>query len=422
MLSHANWPDTHRAIQSALQFGVRVHIGLTVDCKPTFNHELVKYYPIKWNHDFAEARNALLKCIDSAASYLLWIDSDEQILSLPQIDFSIFEAFILAVKIQFRTDQTPTLRPSCHKNHAAVEWQGAMHERLVVKPGYNHSKADEVPGVLLVHDGYEDSSVEDAKHERNLKIAERNFTALNPGYGDWLARARVRTRIGVGNIFDWLAVYQAATEIMAKEPRVTDMRWEAATALSFCGYTAPAYKLLVKNPLNIALQVFVLTAEYSLTGECDSARLQFASYCLRHGCADGNYGFPVELIGMDEDALKAYVMEQAGMLNCSAEDKKDGDVQEMEPLLDKYQQVPGVESEKFEDDLILLSPKTFKAVALNASAAVFWEALAWPLPVSELRAIASEAYPERSIEQIDKEIEDLLRRLIEQGLIRSVSA
>lgn len=421
MLSHANWSETNRAIESALKFGVKIHVGLTVDCQPSLYHDLVRYYPVTWSGDFAAARNALLSQIDSVAHYLLWMDSDERILSLPQIDFSLLNDLILAVKIQFRIDHTPTLRPSCHRRHEAVKWQGRIHERLVVKPEFTHTKPTLVPGVLLIHDGYEDPSVDNAKHERNLSIAKRNLESRQLEYGDWLAIARTRTHKGIGNIFDWLTVYRAATEIVAKEPRMADMRWEAAASLAYCGYIAPAYKLLAENPLNVALQVLVLTAEYSIRGSCDPARLEFTSYCLRNGCADENYGFPTELIAMDINELEAYVVAQAGMLNCSSTNTLNGDVQDMKPLLGLYQQVPDVESEQFEDDLILLAPETYKAVSLNASAAVFWEALKWPQSVSELSAIASEAFPERSIEEITREIEDLLCHLLEQGLIRDIS-
>ena len=90
------------------------------------------------------------------------------------------------------------------------------------------------------------------------------------------------------------------------------------------------------------------------------------------------------------------------------------------PLIDQnsqYQQLAGVQSETFEDELIMMHPKSWRAVALNSVAAVLWEALAWPQSLAQLLDLYLEAFPQPDQKGAELLINDVLQLLLTHEFI-----
>jgi hypothetical protein len=419
MLSHGNWEQTNRAIESVIKFDCRLHIGLTVECDPPLKHDQVAYYSVPWSNHFADARNGLLDVITTKCAYILWIDSDDYIYSMPSIDYFRFQDPILKVKLDYFSGNTPCLRSICHRRDQNIRWQGSVHEFLEVPPTVDVGRVSTIPGLLVVHDGYDDPAQLDDKHRRNLKIATRGLDSGSPDLGEMLALARHNMHFGLSSAIQWLAVYRTADKMMLNHSWLSDFRAEAAGALAYCGYFPLALAMLKTNPLNIPLQLCVLIAEHVYGGHYSKERMQFVAHCLQHGYADSNYSFPLALIGMDKDALHQYVIREGDDLIIVSK-KNDATENQLNDMAVQYRSSHDVESESFEGDLILLSSVSLNVVSLNETAAILWEALAWPCSAANLIDLMLEAFPARPIDDITREVKTLINRLANEGLITAV--
>jgi len=111
LLSHGNWEETERAVRSALGFGLKVHLGVTVDDTPPFSDQNLTVYTVPWTNHFANARNNLLGQIVSKNRYVLWLDSDEFLFSFPTGQHKSLKDPIYGVQIVVQDGQTTW---SCH--------------------------------------------------------------------------------------------------------------------------------------------------------------------------------------------------------------------------------------------------------------------------------------------------------------------
>ena len=121
-------PAIKRAIQSVREFGLEVHVGVAGQREELESIGGVHQHLIKWKSDFAAARNSLLAQVDS--EFVLWIDSDEILLSFSELDWSHLQGDLHAVRICDEANLTATTRVRCHRNSANVSWVGAIHEQL----------------------------------------------------------------------------------------------------------------------------------------------------------------------------------------------------------------------------------------------------------------------------------------------------
>lgn len=418
MLSHANWDDTERALRSAWRLGLHVHLGVTVDEICPFKNSNLTTYSCPWTDDFAAARNSLLDQITSESPYFLWIDSDEELICCPaELPIGTNDPF-LRVKVSIQTGLTSCNRECMHRNDPGIRWSGAVHERLGFVSGEIFPMPDIISGMAIIHHGYEDRGREVTKLSRNAVIAD---AAINEGRADAGATAsiaRERTALGQATAFDWLAHYKAMEALALSRGRPLDMCWEAASALSFCGYTRPAERLTEENPLNVPMQLALLTTHYARTGGVDPVRLAFVLTCLQRILWDDRFAFETSLINSTQEELVDYITQQAATLGW---DKtvisSDGwNAAMANDML--FVQSDDILLETFEDDTLLLSPVTNRVVSLNASGKVFWDALANCASVEACASLLTEASDVAASPEAFAHIEGFFQNLLESGMIR----
>lgn len=413
MLSHGNWEETARALQSALRFGLRVHLGVTAAATPPFACTGVTVHHLTWAADFARARNDLLARLPADGTHVLWMDSDEILFAFPDLDWSTLRSSRYAVALQFDAASTPGLGTRGHRLLPSVRWQGAIHEELVD----SRTAAPPVPlhGVLLVHTGYDDPTVLPGKHRRNLALALPALDHEVPHYGALLTQARAASADGRGHILHWLACYRAAAARNASGEHLLDARAEPAEMLCTCGYLGPALHVLSQNPLLLRLQLAVLSAQYGRHGAYDADRFAFTARCLRHGYGDARYPLPRHLLGATAEELDHHV--RASAPPSPRPHPTAPHLPEMRPSMERYQQADDVEQETFEDDLILMHRRTLRAVALNPTAAVLWEALAWQMSAADLLDLLTSAFPDQPRDALETALHETLALLDDHDLI-----
>ena len=133
---------------------------------------------IDWRDDFAAARNALADIARARYGrnpYLLWLDSDEEILSWPGRDWSRETAPWLLLQIQDSAPMTPRPSARLQRNDGSLIWRHAIHEMLESTAPGTTAPPELLPGAALRHHGYEGDEAIAAKLMRNHRItaAER---------------------------------------------------------------------------------------------------------------------------------------------------------------------------------------------------------------------------------------------------------
>lgn len=414
ILSHGNWAQTERAIASVLDFGLSVHVGVTVDATPLFRHENVRFYNVPWDNHFANARNNLLSQIKSDCTHFLWLDSDEILFSFSPAEVERQTYDVFGVLLLARKGLTSCTRICCHRNIPEIMWSGGIHEKLVDVSADNGRQLD-VSGIVIRHFGYDDQDTAEAKLKRNMLIARSEIDGGADSFGCRISIGRYHTMLGKGSALDWAKVYLIAETEMRERFHITDERWEPAAMMAQCGLLKPAENISEENPLNIPLQISILVGSFALNGQCSPKRLSFIADCLTNFLWDDRYGFETELIGMNTEELLTYVKQMAIDLPASSQPtelKKDRVAMNPDTVLIR---AGDVLSELFQDERILLSRKTNLVVSLNQTAQVIWDALA--LGISQSEAVQMMREASASSPEIEKEIEELFKSLMENGFV-----
>lgn len=416
MLSHANWEDTERALRSAWRHGVHVHLGITVDADCPFSHPLLTVYACPWPGQFAAARNVLWDQVTSDAPYIMWLDSDEELICRPASLPVGAGGMFMRVRISNQVGVTGCDRESMHRNDPDVRWVGAVHERLGLVSGGPQPPRMVVPGIGILHHGYEDRDYEVRKLTRNALIAQKAIDAGSVDPGDSASIARERTALGHATAFDWLANYHQNAAWSQARGASLDNCWEAASALAFCGYTRPAEELVAMNPLNMPMQLTLLIVHYARTGQIERDRFAVVLASLQRNLWDTRFVFDAILINMSDTALEAHIAAKAQELDWSLiESTERGTAMAPETV---YQQSDDILLETFEDDTLLLSSVTNRVVSLNAAGTVFWDALAQGSSVVECAALIAEATETPVTPEALTQIEGFFQNLLDSGMIR----
>lgn len=87
-----------------------------------------------------------------------------------------------------------------------------------------------------------------------------------------------------------------------------------------------------------------------------------------------------------------------------------------------YLRGDGVLSEALDDERVLMHQTTLKVVMLNPVAAVLWDAMQWPMSLSDLVDLQREAHPDASPENVLASTRETLLLLLENGLIQPTAA
>lgn len=417
MLSHANWQETERALISAWQCGMHVHLGITVDAECPFDNPLLSIYRCTWVDDFSAVRNELLDHIQSDTLYFLWIDSDEEVIFCPSNPPGDTESRIFAARISCQTGLTANWRNCIHKNTPTIRWRGPIHEALVVVSDEENKAPGLFPGIAVVHHGYENRKLEVTKLTRNSVIADAAIADGTQHWGATASIAREKAALGRATAFDYLAAYRAA-EHHAKRMGRSDLMYESAAALAFCGYTRLAEQIAAENPLNMPLQLSLLTAYYAKTGTHDQTRFSSVLTCLQRILWDDRFPFEAKLIGASRKDLSDFIEHQVENLGWNWTSSTKEGVAGMMNRKAIYKQSTDILVETFEDDVLLLSQQTNRVVSLNASGSILWDALQIGVSVEECAAMIAEAMETSVTPEALSQLEAFFQNLIENGMIQ----
>ena len=418
MLSHGNWPDTARALESAWRLGLHVHLGLTAVGPCPFFNPLMSIHCIVWRDDFAAARNDLLDRIKSERPYLLWIDSDEEILCYPSAAPADHDALLFDVKLSGKKGLTAGRRASLHRNVPAIRWIGAIHERLALASGNPLPRVMTLHGLAVLHHGYQDDTEVLVKLSRNAAIAD---TAIKKGSdypGATVSIVRKQAAHGRATAQDWITVYKSTEAFGRRHGYPPDVCWEAAAGLACCGYTKPAEHLSAQNPLILPLQLSLLVSGYAQTGEIEQARFNLLFSCLERSLWDDRFPFDTLLLSSTRQELADYIVREANGLSWRKETGRDK--KRSAPVASKtvFTQCSDVVLETFEDDTLLLSPETHRVVSLNATGKIFWDALAAGVSVEDCGDMMAEASGNLLSTEALAQIEKFFHELLDSGMIR----
>jgi len=414
ILSHGNQDETNRAVESARFFDLPVYIGLTRGDLEMDGFEEVRIFDIPWQDNFSASRNQLLEFVESR--YVLWLDSDETLFSLPQLDWAAMDADIYLVQLQFYLDKTPILSPRLHRNHSGLTWKGRVHELLYKTDGTDVLQNVPLFHVVLRHDGYEDPERLKEKHRRNAQIADGGLNKKRHAKGEWLSRLIWENISGKHNLLHWLRFFKW----MADQAKSTSARTYCAIAAeTMCssGYTTPARRLLAQAPLQIHLHMTLLAGEFRLTGKIDDKRLAFIVKCLQNGCQNPMHAISTKLLGADTHQCRAYIDELIEEWAVTPKIIRGMEEHRMNLENKSFIRTKHFDSETFEDDLLLMNRETRETIVLNQMGALLWQALLWPHSTEDLCSLMEEALPAEDKEEISSHVEKLMQTLWSTGLI-----
>ncbi len=421
ILGGGDWQRTNRAVASARRFGLAVAVGDTGQAARGAPDGDASVAKIAWRDDFAAARNQLIAAVregsDAAAPYLLWLDSDEELIAWPTVDWRAQQAPWYLLMIQDRDDLTPRPIARLHRNDPAIAWRHAIHEKIALPTGRPAPPPTLLPGAALRHAGYDSDSEVARKLERNAQIVARERAQGQDYYGLALEEARHRDRRGSGATLAWSRAFNYHGAGPRRAGSI-DPRVEPASALCEFGQVEPALGLLAQNPQILDLQLAVLQAGYRATGAVDRERLDFLADCARTGLADWRYSFPRALLDADREAILALVT-SVGRQSESERPTLPGDATNLlsgDAMTIRFRRSQAVDAETLGDALVLMNTGTGEVLTLNHTARAVWEALAEEPSVEDL--IAGFAAVFRDVDQaaLRQDIADALERLRAAGL------
>jgi len=307
ILSDGDWRATNRAVLSARRFGLDVVVGATGQRPRGAPLSGVHVVPVAWRDDFADARNQIADTLAPRGAadgrrergYLLWIDTDEELVSFPGRDLAL-DGPSLAVRLIDRDDLTARAAQRLQRRAPTPRWRGVIHETLPT----GAAGLRLVEGILIRHHGYDDPRRLAAKRRRNARITA---SARARGRDDFaLALEHARAARGGEAVLAWLRAF--------KHPRAApthaggfDPRAEAAAALCAHGLCAPAQEMLEANPAIVPLHLALLAAERRASGAIDPARLARVRRLIERGEADPHYAYPAVLAQGGHAALDAWL-------------------------------------------------------------------------------------------------------------------
>jgi len=152
----------------------------------------IKLYELKWDDNFAEARNfARHKC---SSDWIFWMDFDDHFDEKSIEALSNFKDWDLAkygivnpLAFQFPLTDSFSgqqfMQTKMFRNLPSIYWEGRLHETVdqsILRLGQGPipiRDCDAVP-VTITHTGHEDKKTRDAKQRRNLRILDKEPDSL----------------------------------------------------------------------------------------------------------------------------------------------------------------------------------------------------------------------------------------------------
>lgn len=136
-------------------------------------------YSFSWGDDFAAARNTSLE--KASGDWILVLDADEK---LVVVDHEFRQHLVqhsekLAFLLQRRNTDSPdqelgSFFSRLFRNHSALRYEGVYHEQLQYKGLLlNDNQVDLLPGLSILHYGYEPELLRTKQIDRNIPMLER---------------------------------------------------------------------------------------------------------------------------------------------------------------------------------------------------------------------------------------------------------
>ncbi len=295
--------ETARAIASALGFGLDVALGTNRETA----YPGVPCYPVEWRDDFADARNQLAEragTSDRPGSYLLWLDSDEELTAFPTRGDD-FDGACAAAMITDRAGLTPRAITRLQRRTPLAQWANAIHETLPsggIDPPI-------VAGIHILHHGYDDPARMAAKRRRNARIGARARAAGADGYT--LAVEEARAAQGGAAFVAWLRAFNHPGG-KPKQAGGFDARFEPAKALCAYDYQGPALEVTAANPRIVDLELALLASELR-GGGLDTGRLDRVVALLAGDRHDPHFSYPAALRDARADSVRAWLATNGGV-------------------------------------------------------------------------------------------------------------
>ncbi len=310
ILGTGDWPETNRAVASARRVGLGVAVGVSGEQARGTPHADARRYPVEWRDDFADARNQLAERVTAdglPGDYLLWLDSDEELIAYPEDDPG-FEGPCAAALITDRADFTPRAITRLQRRAPLARWIYPIHETVP----FGGAGPPLIETIVIRHYGYEAPARVEEKRRRNLRIVERALAAGHDHYVLALGKARAAT--GGAAFMAWLRAFNHP-EAAPSAPGGFDLRHEPARELCAFGYVKPALEVLAVKPRIVDLQLAVLASEYRAGETVDEARLGFVVELLATGDNDPYYAFPRAFEGAGREQILAWLDERCAPSN-----------------------------------------------------------------------------------------------------------
>ena len=422
ILSDGDGPCLRGAIASVRRFGLPILIGACTGGQNGAPADGVSTAAIAWRDDFAAARNqlaeiALARHADNP--YLLWLDSDEELVSWPERDWGRETAPWFTLQIQDTDALTPRPITRLQRNDAALCWRDAIHETLEAGPRQPVVQPLAPPqplmGAALRHHGYRDDRTISAKLRRNRDIVAAERRQGRDYLNLWVEEARYAEAFGTGAAMAWAKVFNHP-QAAPRRAGAIDPRVEAAVSLCEFGNSAPALSLLAANPLIISLQLAILCGQQAHGQPLDTARLDFLADCTRAGLGDWRYSYPRALLAASRDKILALVKDMAEAIAANGKSKAAKPRDRRKEMTSRFIQSENHDAEILGEDLVLMNSRTREVVTLNPTARVVWECLADGLSVEEIAASFAGAFPDIDSTVLHEDIARTLDHLVASGL------
>lgn len=407
------------AIASARRFGLAVLIGHSGDSEsgaPPPGAETVR---IDWRDDFAAARNALAEIAQARRAhspYLLWLDSDEEILSWPAHDWSAETAPWLLLQIKDSAPLTPRPSARLQRNDGSLRWRNAIHEMLEYTASGSTAPPELLAGALLRHHGYDDDEAIAAKIKRNHAIVRAERSRGRDYLYLWVEEARYAAAFGGGAAMAWSKVFNHP-DAAPRFPGGIDLRVEAAEALCEFGNSAPAEELLKDNPYILSLHLAILRGQSTRGETIDDERLNFVAHCTGAGSGDWRYSYPQALLGATREAIRALATQATETAQTSGKAARALGRTNLESAMQsRFIQNEEFDTEILGEDLVLMNSKTLEVLTLNPTAHAVWEALDGRPSVEEIAEAFEEVFPDIDKAALRSDIIRTIDHFVSSGL------
>lgn len=407
------------AIASARRFDLAVLVGLSGGAEsgaPPHGAETVR---IDWRDDFAAARNALAEIAQSQSAhnpFLLWLDSDEEILSWPAHDWSAETAPWLLLQIHDSAALTPRPSARLQRNDGSLRWRNAIHEMLKSTAPDRTAPPELLAGALLRHHGYDDDQAIAAKLKRNHTIVGAERRRGRDYLYLWVEEARYAAAFGDGAAMAWSKVFNHP-EAAPRFPGGIDLRVEAAEALCEFGNSAPAEALLDGNPYILSLHLAILRGQSARGETIDDQRLGFVAHCTGARLGDWRYSYPQALSGATRETIRALVTQATETAQGSGKAARAPVRTNLEDgMQSRFIQNEDFDAEILGEDLVLMNNKTLEVLTLNPTARAVWESLDDQPSVEEIAEAFEAVFPDIDKAALRSDIIRTIDHFVSSGL------